>query len=61
MKLTDDLSKVTVPGKKNIYRLYGSDGMALLDIMTRYNEEAPKVSILRNVLTSGKFFSYVKK
>jgi len=26
MKLSQDITKVTVPGKKNIYRLYGNDG-----------------------------------
>ena len=26
MKLSQDLAKVTIPGKKNIYRLYGHDG-----------------------------------
>ena len=26
MKLSQDIAKVTIPGKKNIYRLYGNDG-----------------------------------
>lgn len=43
MKLTEDKGKVTVPGKKNLYRLYGADGLALLDLMTKSDEEPPKV------------------
>ena len=26
IKLSEDLEKVTIPGRKDIYRLYGSDG-----------------------------------
>lgn len=27
IKLSEDLEKVTIPGRKDIYRLYGSDGL----------------------------------
>ena len=26
MKLSEDVEKVSIPGKKNLYRLYGHDG-----------------------------------
>jgi len=29
MKLSQDIKKVTIPGKKDAYRLYGGDGKAL--------------------------------
>ncbi|KAL3892169.1 hypothetical protein ACJMK2_004403 [Sinanodonta woodiana] len=43
MKLSEDVEKVTIPGKKNVYRLYGTDGNALVDLMTLPSEPAPKV------------------
>lgn len=30
IKLSEDLEKVTIPGRKDIYRLYGSDGLFCL-------------------------------
>ena len=44
MKLSEDVGKVTIPGKKNLYRLYGSDGLALLDLMTRHTEKEPQIN-----------------
>nr|XP_047144523.1 nicotinate phosphoribosyltransferase isoform X1 [Hydra vulgaris] len=41
IKLSEVVSKVTIPGKKDIYRLYNSDGTALLDLMTNSFESAP--------------------
>jgi len=42
MKLSEEMSKVTMPGKKNAYRLYGGDNLALLDLLTRSDEPAPQ-------------------
>ncbi|KAJ4828982.1 Nicotinate phosphoribosyltransferase 2 [Turnera subulata] len=42
IKLSEDVSKVSIPCKKRCYRLYGREGYALLDIMTGENEQAPK-------------------
>ncbi|XP_020577758.1 nicotinate phosphoribosyltransferase 2-like isoform X2 [Phalaenopsis equestris] len=42
IKLSEDVSKVTIPCKKRCYRLYGREGYALLDLMTGENEEPPK-------------------
>lgn len=41
IKLSEDLEKVTIPGRKDIYRLYGSDGHALIDLMQKYGEPPP--------------------
>ncbi|GLT50140.1 hypothetical protein SLA2020_236480 [Shorea laevis] len=43
IKLSEDISKVSIPCKKQIYRLYGKEGYPLVDIMTGDNEPSPKV------------------
>ena len=43
IKLSEDLQKVTFPGKKNGYRLYDKNNIPIMDLLTRYNEDAPKV------------------
>jgi nicotinate phosphoribosyltransferase len=43
IKLSEDVTKVSIPCKKRSYRLYGKEGYALLDIMSGENEPAPKV------------------
>ncbi|KAG0452384.1 hypothetical protein HPP92_025048 [Vanilla planifolia] len=43
IKLSEDVSKVSIPCKKRCYRLYGKEGYALLDLMTGENEPPPKV------------------
>ncbi|KAJ1381235.1 Nicotinate phosphoribosyltransferase pncB-type [Sesbania bispinosa] len=43
IKLSEDVSKVSIPCKKRIYRLYGKEGYPLVDIMTGENEPSPKV------------------
>ncbi|KAL4217824.1 hypothetical protein ACF0H5_022563 [Mactra antiquata] len=43
IKLSEDVEKVTIPGKKLVYRLFGHDGNALVDLMQQPLEEAPKV------------------
>lgn len=42
IKLSLDVAKVTIPGKKLVYRLYGEDNSALLDLMQLEEEEAPR-------------------
>ncbi|KAH7434963.1 hypothetical protein KP509_06G042600 [Ceratopteris richardii] len=44
MKLSEDIEKVTIPCKKEVYRLYGIEGVALVDIMQGMDEPAPKVN-----------------
>ncbi|KAJ6930141.1 nicotinate phosphoribosyltransferase 2-like [Populus alba x Populus x berolinensis] len=43
IKLSEDVSKVSIPCKKRSYRLYGREGYPLVDIMTGGNEPSPKV------------------
>lgn len=43
MKLSQDVEKVTMPGRKDVYRLYGHDGHALLDLLQRTCEPPPEV------------------
>ncbi|CAI9276765.1 unnamed protein product [Lactuca saligna] len=43
IKLSEDVSKVSIPCKKRSFRLYGKEGYALLDIMSGENEPPPKV------------------
>ncbi|XP_058091346.1 nicotinate phosphoribosyltransferase 2-like isoform X1 [Magnolia sinica] len=44
MKLSEDVSKVSIPCKKRCYRLYGREGYPLVDIMSGENEPPPKVA-----------------
>lgn len=43
MKLSQELGKVLIPGRKKAYRLYGEDGRPILDVMVRASEQAPTV------------------
>ncbi|XP_004511917.1 nicotinate phosphoribosyltransferase 2-like isoform X1 [Cicer arietinum] len=43
IKLSEDVSKVSIPCKKRIYRLYGKETYPLVDIITGENEPPPKV------------------
>ncbi|KAG6571263.1 Nicotinate phosphoribosyltransferase 2 [Cucurbita argyrosperma subsp. argyrosperma] len=43
IKLSEDVSKVSIPCKKRSFRLYGKEGYPLVDIMSGENEPAPKV------------------
>ncbi|XP_050313425.1 nicotinate phosphoribosyltransferase-like [Anthonomus grandis grandis] len=42
IKLSQDVHKVTIPGKKDAYRLYGEAGYALIDLLQRSSELPPK-------------------
>lgn len=41
IKLSEDVEKVTMPGKKDAYRLYGEDGHALIDLLVQTGEDSP--------------------
>ncbi|TMW98700.1 hypothetical protein EJD97_003620 [Solanum chilense] len=43
IKLSEDVTKVSIPCKKRCFRLYGKEGYPLVDIMTGENEPPPKV------------------
>lgn len=42
IKLSQDSIKITIPGKKCIYRLFDKDNIAVLDLMKFDHEQAPK-------------------
>lgn len=42
IKLSNDLLKVTIPGRKKAFRLFGRDGHPLLDLLQLDEEEQPK-------------------
>ena len=36
---------MTIPGRKNLYRIFGGDGTALCDLLTKYDEAPPKKDV----------------
>ncbi len=42
IKLSEDVSKMTIPGRKEAYRLVGANGKPLLDLLIRAGEEVPE-------------------
>ncbi|CAG5122256.1 unnamed protein product [Candidula unifasciata] len=43
IKLSEDVDKVTIPGQKSVYRLYGANGTALVDLLQSSTEPVPQV------------------
>jgi nicotinate phosphoribosyltransferase len=41
IKLSQDISKVLIPGRKKVFRFTGKDGKLLLDVMLLHNEPGP--------------------
>uniref|UniRef100_A0A183GIR1 Nicotinate phosphoribosyltransferase n=1 Tax=Heligmosomoides polygyrus TaxID=6339 RepID=A0A183GIR1_HELPZ len=44
IKVSEEVSKITIPGRKRCFRLYGKSGYAILDLMTLEDEPAPKTN-----------------
>ena len=42
MKLSQEVEKVTLPGEKEAYRLYGKEGLAILDLLQLPGEPCPR-------------------
>lgn len=42
IKLSQDVEKITMPGNKSAYRLFGADGHALIDLLQKVDEPAPQ-------------------
>ncbi|CAE1271234.1 pncB [Acanthosepion pharaonis] len=42
IKLSEEPEKISIPGKKCAYRLFGADDIALVDVLMRDNENPPK-------------------
>ncbi|CAF1431864.1 unnamed protein product [Adineta steineri] len=45
IKISQDVEKVTIPGRKNLYRVYGHDGKALCDLLTKFDEPVPQKGV----------------
>ena len=43
IKLSEDAGKITIPGKKDVWRLVGGDNKPLCDLLTRTNERRPQI------------------
>ncbi len=43
IKLSEDIQKVTFPGKKNAYRLYDKNNIPIMDLLTKHDEPVPQV------------------
>jgi len=43
VKLSQDVEKMTMPGVKHVYRLFGKDGFAILDLLQLPEEDPPKI------------------
>jgi nicotinate phosphoribosyltransferase len=41
IKLSQEVGKITIPGRKSVYRLLGSEGFPVLDLMIRDEEQPP--------------------
>jgi nicotinate phosphoribosyltransferase len=57
IKLSEDVEKVTIPGKKKCYRLYGKIGEPIVDVMLREDEKEPNVGervLCRHPFLEGK-------
>lgn len=46
LKLSEDIQKINIPGRKEVYRLYSDDGMAIVDLIQHSNENPPNVCLL---------------
>jgi nicotinate phosphoribosyltransferase len=42
IKISQDVDKLVIPGKKNVYRIFGVDGYALIDIIQLADESPPQ-------------------
>lgn len=45
VKLSEDVAKLSIPGEKTAYRLYGAEGTPLVDLMMLATEAAPMVGV----------------
>ena len=45
IKLSEDVTKATFPGKKNAYRLYDKENCPLVDLLTKAEEAEPQVGV----------------
>ena len=48
IKLSEEVAKIGLPGKKETYRLYNNEGMAVVDLIQLTTEQPPQVSLSKN-------------
>ena len=65
IKLSQQISKVTIPGKKQVYRIYGTKDNPLLDLIQQYNDKPPSIGFafftLREFFLFYFFFKKIKR
>jgi nicotinate phosphoribosyltransferase len=44
IKLSEEIGKVTIPGRKQVYRMIGENGKALIDLMVGCDEKKPEIN-----------------
>lgn len=44
IKLSEEMEKVSIPGRKQLFRLYSKDHIPILDLMQRASDEAPEAN-----------------
>jgi len=57
MKLSEDVAKVNLPGRKDVYRLYNQSGVAMVDLVQLDTEQPPQIGkkiMVRHPLTESK-------
>ena len=62
VKLSENIAKVTIPGRKVVYRLVGTDSRALVDLMVAEGEPAPTAQapvLCRDPFDPGKMVNVV--
>lgn len=58
IKLSQSLSKIPIPGKKRVYRVFGSQGKAICDLMDLAVNEAPQIG--KKILAKHPFDQHKK-
>ena len=59
MKLSDDSGKSTLPGRKQIHRLYGADGTYVKDVISLWDENPKEVDSVQERYTSQRLLKQI--
>ena len=58
IKLSNEKDKITIPGRKNAYRLYNSKGVGIVDLMNLSSQNAPTPG--EKILVQHPFFEHLR-